>query len=315
MIFISEANNMKINVSGLVENEDYLSLPSEKIKGYIPLNFNAFKKIYGTNMPSDLFSNKAEWGRFTQTDMDIDDYLDERVGYESKNLVVVLVESNEKFIVSVQADFDIYNSYFSNERGTIPFGKYNEIDKTIEQVFKFKKTLKKAFSLMIDHKVKPILNTIESGESYKVKNSDELKIAIANLGNNKADLNNLDVSGLDDLSAIFYNSPFNGNISRWNVGNIEDTTEMFTNSKFNGDISKWDVSSVTTAQSMFRDSNFTGDLSKWNFKSLQDGFDFCNLSNIEKGMKLPVIMARSVIKLIFGGSSEVSYKEQYVSAI
>ena len=38
---------------------------------------------------------------------------------------------------------------------------------------------------------------------------------------------------------------------------------MFYNSSFNGDISKWDVSKVTSINYMFHGSKFNGDISMW----------------------------------------------------
>ena len=39
---------------------------------------------------------------------------------------------------------------------------------------------------------------------------------------------------------------------------------MFYQSEFNGDISKWDVSNVTDMRCMFIDSEFNRNISKWN---------------------------------------------------
>ena len=81
----------------------------------------------------------------------------------------------------------------------------------------------------------------------KPKNIQELeeliKDTIAKHGPN-CDLNFIDVSALDSLSGVFYNSPFNGDISNWDVSNVKNMTGMFQYSKFNGDISKWNVSNV-----------------------------------------------------------------------
>ena len=73
--------------------------------------------------------------------------------------------------------------------------------------------------------------------------SDIIKIRIKKEGNN-CNLNDIDTSLIDDMSYIFYDSKFNGNISKWNVSKAENMSLMFSYSKFNGDISKWDVSKV-----------------------------------------------------------------------
>ena len=103
---------------------------------------------------------------------------------------------------------------------------------------------------------------------YKVNNTDELKklieCCIKTLGN-KCNLNWIDVSNINNMEGIFYNSTFNGNISKWDVSNVTDMSYMFQQSKFNQNISKWDVSNVTIMDGMFMMAGkFNQDISKWN---------------------------------------------------
>lgn len=138
------------------------------------------------------------------------------------------------------------------------------------------------------------------------KNRDELKKIlklVEQFGIN--DLNFVDVSMVTDMSGLFEDSKFNGNISKWDVSKVTNMENMFHNSKFNGDISNWnvsnvvnmkgmfsndeevifgdseknpfegnlsnwDVSSVTNMESMFQHSSFNGDISKWNVSKVEN---------------------------------------------
>jgi surface protein len=101
--------------------------------------------------------------------------------------------------------------------------------------------------------------------NYFPKNRKELEQIVKDLINkrgNEADLNDIDTSEITDMSYIFMNSKFNGDISKWDVSNVKDMTGMFYGSRFNGDISKWDVSNVEDMYGMFNGSDFNGDISK-----------------------------------------------------
>ena len=117
--------------------------------------------------------------------------------------------------------------------------------------------------------------TVEESGSYDLKptNKNELKKLIDQRIKEqglKCDLNDIDVSEIKDMSALFYNSEFNGDISKWDTSNVMFMDSMFEGSEFNGDISKWDVSNVKDMHSMFYNSSFEGDISKWNVSRVKD---------------------------------------------
>ena len=108
--------------------------------------------------------------------------------------------------------------------------------------------------------------------NYHPKTKDELKDIIKQRiesEGNECDLNDIDTSNILDMSYLFENSDFNGDISKWNVSKVTDMGGMFYGSKFNGDISKWNVSNVKSTYGMFYKSEFNGDISNWDVSNVK----------------------------------------------
>ena len=103
--------------------------------------------------------------------------------------------------------------------------------------------------------------------SCQPKTKEELeqiiKDRISKEGTN-CDLNDIDTSLIEDMSYLFWQSEFNGDISKWNVSKVENMNGTFYKSKFNGDISNWDVSKVKDMSYAFALSSFNRDISNWN---------------------------------------------------
>ena len=142
---------------------------------------------------------------------------------------------------------------------------------------------------------------IKKQYKYFPQNTDELKRIVKNLikkRGSEANLNDIDVSNIDDLTFVFQGTKFNGDISywdvsnvktmhgmfidslmftgkntdfnNWDVSNVQKMGAMFANTSFNSDISEWDVSNVEDMKFMFSASKFNGDISKWNVSNVEN---------------------------------------------
>ena len=129
----------------------------------------------------------------------------------------------------------------------------------------------------------------------------ELRSALENYPQSKlryGDSNRWDVSKIRDMTLLFANLNFTGEISLWDTSQVKNMQGMFFKSKFMGDISGWSVENVINFDNMFADSNFIGDLSKWNFKSAQNRcFMFYNTENPDQIKLSPEKLKDSVVQL------------------
>ena len=102
-----------------------------------------------------------------------------------------------------------------------------------------------------------------------------------------------DTSKVKTMNGMFSDAHcFNHNINDWNVSNVENMRYMFANTPFNQPLDKWNVASLTEANQMFDSaSSFTQSIESWNVTSLGDEYKdriFDNLSPLQrKELKLP----------------------------
>ena len=133
------------------------------------------------------------------------------------------------------------------------------------------KTLKEIIQEKLKISSKSKINQYE----YHPKDKDELKKIIEKrIDKNKdADLNDIDVSDITDMSNLFYNlDPHNIDISEWNVSNVKNMSHMFEWCKeFNCNLSNWNVSNVKNMRFMFQFcKHFNSNLSNWDVSNVKD---------------------------------------------
>lgn len=116
---------------------------------------------------------------------------------------------------------------------------------------------------------------ITAKDAPDLSKTKSLRGAFANCNTltGKESFNDWDVSGIENMSGMFYRTDkFNQDISSWDVSNVTDMSYAFSSARlFNADLSGWDVSKVTDMSNMFENAtDFNSDLSDWNVSKVTD---------------------------------------------
>ena len=149
----------------------------------------------------------------------------------------------------------------------------------------------KEFNLYIQEKLKINSSSKISNYDYVAKNKVDLYNYINPIihKNNNANLNNIDVSNITDMSDLFSGfgvSVGHIDISKWNVSNVENMSGIFLDCiNFDCDLSKWDVSNVKDMSYMFSGTNINGkSIENWDVSNVEDMklmFSECNNLNCD----------------------------------
>ena len=262
----------KSGVSGLREGRDYIEFPffGRNIEAYIPLHWEASK----------LMASKTVGGcegKWCTAYQKTDEYWIDHCISKQEVLIYVFYK-NTKFAIICKCY--VYNcgiEISDSENNTV---EPEDIQKLLPLTFReieyivndHKNVILHAKTIINKNQFSIFKNKYLLGKE-PVPDSIKLRSIILSLEWGEEDLtmdlNELDVSEIEDFGFIFSYSDFRGDISKWDVSKGKKFEYMFYTSSFDGDISNWDVHNAVNMSYMFFKSNFNGDISKWDVSNVK----------------------------------------------
>ena len=103
-----------------------------------------------------------------------------------------------------------------------------------------------------------VLNATDTPDLTNVSDMQEMFRNTSSLVDNGGQLNNWDVSNVEIMGQVFWNSSVNEDLSNWDVSNVGNFEQMFEGaSNFNQSLGAWDISSAVSMTEMLSDSGLS----------------------------------------------------------
>lgn len=262
--------------------------------------FNEADEFYCCNLPEidDIYNSNSDYAKVTQLfhkvwgkNASYTDYLTSTydLGKSDDGAMVTIwfgVDKNEIFCAMIEDEDGSYNILCMGKKG-------DENNKK-----RHVSTKKKITSLRK-----------RSDGYYHPKNKEELNTLVTKIlnKNREADLNDIDVSNITDLSNLYmiYANP---NVSNWDVSNVKNMTSLFSHSRINCNLSNWDVSNVENMSNMFSECQSSlknCKIENWdvsNVKDMMHMFAYSDVDNLDLSKWNPKNVEPYTIISMFAGT-------------
>lgn len=121
----------------------------------------------------------------------------------------------------------------------------------------------------------------------------------------EATFENWNTSKIENMSNMFANCDFKGDITEWDTSRVKNMSYMFSNSsEFNQDIAQWDVANVENMEGLFFNSKeFNQDISEWNVLNVKNmNSMFFGAESFNRNISDWVVSNVEDMSLMFSGS-------------